>query len=198
MIKLHGFPMSPNTRRVRFMLEELEVPYEFVAVDLMAGEQKTDAFKALNPTARVPVLVDGDYKLWESNAILVYLAEKFPERKLAGDSAVERADVSRWQFMNAAHLSPSISRIFAHTIRLPEDQRLPRIVEESRVEVARCLGPLDAQLAGKDFILGRLTMADIALAPVFSAAPMLNIALPANIQAWFGRMSERAAWKKTG
>lgn len=200
MIELHGFPMSPNTRRVRLMLEELAVPYEFVAVDLMSGAHRGEAFKALNPTMRVPALVDGEVKLWESNAIVLYLAEKMPERRLAGDGAVERAEVAKWMFMNAAHLSPAIARIFAHTIRLPEDQRLPRIVEESRAEVARCLGPLDAQLAGKDFILGRFTAADVALAPTLSAAPMLQIDLSPtpNVKAWMARMSERPAWKKTG
>src|SRR5688572_20149033 len=105
MIELHGFAMSPNTRRARFMLEELEVPYRFVPVDLMTGEQRGEAYRALNPTARVPTLVDGDLKLWESNAILVYLGEKYPERKLLGDGPRERAEVARWMYMNAAHLS---------------------------------------------------------------------------------------------
>src|SRR5262245_33198234 len=110
MIELHGFVMSPNTRRARLMLEELEVPYRFVNVDLMTGEQKGEAYRTLNPTARVPTLVDGDFKLWESNAILVYLAEKHPERKLIGDSPRERGEVARWMYMNAAHLSPSVAR----------------------------------------------------------------------------------------
>lgn len=197
-MELHGFSMSPNTRRARLMLEELELAYTFVDVDLMKGEQKSDAYKALNPTARVPTLVDGTYTLWESNAIVLYLAEKFPSSQLAGEGAVERGDVARWMFMNSAHLSPNVARIFAHTIRLPEDQRIPRLVEEARGEVARSLAALDTQLAGKEFIVGRFTAADVALAPTLSAAPMLQIPLPANVAAWFGRMSERASWKKTG
>lgn len=199
-IELHGFPMSPNTRRARLMLEELEVAYTFVNVDLMKGEQKSEAYKALNPTGRVPALVDGDYRLWESNAIAVYLAEKYPAKKLAGESPVERGDIAKWMFMNSAHLSPNVARIFAHTIRLPEDQRIPRLVEEARAEVARSLAPLDEQLAGKEFLLGRFTMADVALAPTLSAAPMLGIDLAKtpNVAAWFGRMTARESWKKTG
>lgn len=182
------------------MLEELGLPYSLVVVDLMKGEQRGEAYRALNPTGRVPTLVDGDLRLWESNAIILYLADKHPEKKLAGESAEERAEIARWMFMNASHLSPNIARIFAHTIRLPEDQRIPRLVEEARAEVARSLAPLDAQLTGKDYLLGRFTVADVALAPSLSAAPMLGIDLektPA-VAAWMKRMAERPAWKKTG
>jgi glutathione S-transferase len=199
-MELHGFSMSPNTRRARLMLEELGVPYSFVEVNLMAGEQKGDAYRALNPTGRVPTLVDGDLRLWESNAILVYLAELHPEAKLGGETARDKAEIARWMFMNASHLSPSIARIFAHSIRLPEDQRLPRLVEEGRVDVDRSLAPLDAHLAGKEWLVGRYSIADIALAPALSAAPMLGIDLgrTPNIQAWMKRMTERPAWKKLG
>ena len=199
-MQLHGFPMSPNTRRARLMLEELGVAYEFVNVDLMTGEHRGPGYKALNPTMRVPTLVDGDLHLWESNAILVYLAEKHPEGALMGKDAREKGEIARWMYMNAAHLSPSIARIFAHTIRLPEDQRLPRLVDEGRAEVDRCLRPLDEQLAGKEWIMGRFTMADVALAPGLAAAPMLNIDLgkTPNVAAWMKRMAERPAWKKLG
>lgn len=198
MFKLYGFAMSPNSKRARWMLEELELPYESVAIDLMSGEQRGDAYRSLNPTGRVPTLVDGDFRLWESNAIVQYLAESHPGKGLAGESPRERAEIARWVFMNAAHLSPAVSRIFAHTIRLPEEQRIPRLVEESRAEVERCLGPLDAQLAGKEYLVGRFTVADVALAPTIGFAPMLGIDIGrhANIAAWMKRIGERPAWKR--
>jgi glutathione S-transferase len=198
MLKLHGFPMSPNTRRARLLLEELGLPYDFVNVDLMTAEHRGEEYRALNPTMRVPTLVDADFTLWESNAILVYLAEKHASGTLAGDGARERGEIARWMFMNAAHLSPSIARIFAHTIRLPEDKRIPRIAEEGRADVERCLGPLDAQLDGKDWITGRFTIADISIAPALSAAPMLGIDLAPtpNVAAWMQRMADRPSWKK--
>jgi glutathione S-transferase len=197
-MELHGFPMSPNTRRVRLMLEELGLPYTFVNVDLMAGEHRAAPYRALNPTSRVPTLVDGDLRLWESNAVLVYLADKVPAAELGGRDALEKGEIARWMFMNAAHLSPAIARIFAHTIRLPEDKRIPRLVEEGRAEVDRCLAPLDAQLAGKEWIVGRFTIADVSLAPALTAAPMLGIDLARfpNVVAWLARMAERPAWKK--
>lgn len=198
MIKLHGFSMSPNTRRVRVMLEECGEAYDFVDVDLMTAEHKGDAYRALNPTARVPTLVDGDFVLWESNAILEYLAAKHPETKLGPATPRETGEIARWTFMNAAHLSPNIARIFAHTIRLPPEKRIAQIADEGRAEVDRSLVALDAALAGREHLLGRVTIADISIAPTLSAAPMLAIDLARypNVVAWYARMSARPAYKK--
>jgi glutathione S-transferase len=198
MIALHGFPMSPNTRRALVALEECGAPYELAAVDLLSGQQKSDAYKELNPTSRVPTLVEGDFVLWESNAILVYLGERFPGRLYRGNTAEERGDVARWMFMNAAHLSPAVARIFAHTIRLPEDQRNPKLVEEARAELDRCVGPLDAHLAGREYIAAAYGIADLSIAPSLAFAPMLGISLDRwpNVGAWLQRVSSRPAWKK--
>ena len=198
MLKLHGFPMSPNTRRALFALEEHGAAYELVTVDLMSGEQKSPAYLALNPTGRVPALVDGDFVLWESNAILEYLAALYPEKALGPRSARETGEMARWMYMNAAHLSPNVARIFAHTIRLPEAQRLPRIVEEARLEVDRCLGALEARLAGRESLLDRFSLAEIATAPTLSAAPMLGIDLGRfpSVAGWMKRIAARPAWQK--
>lgn len=198
MLDLHGFPMSPNTRRAQLALEETGLPYRLVPVDLMSGAHRGPDYLALNPTGRVPVLVDGDYKLWESNAILEYLAAKAPEKALGPNDARERGELSRWMFMNAAHLSPAMAHIFAHTIRLPEDKRIPQLVENGRAEIERCLGPLDAWLAGRTFILDRLTIADLSIAATLGAAAMIGVDLSKwpNVAAWHGRIRERDAWKK--
>ncbi len=198
MLKLHGFPMSPNTRRALFALEEVEEPYELVAVDLMSGEHKGAAYLALNPTGRVPTLVDGDFTLWESNAILEYLAARSPAKALGPQSPRERGEIARWMFMNAAHLSPNVARIFAHTIRLPEAQRIPRLVDEARAEVDRSLKAVSGRLAGREYLVDRFTIADIAVAPTLGAAPMLGIDLTkfAGVAEWMKRVSERPAWQK--
>ena len=198
MLVLHGFPMSPNTRRALFGLEEHGEAYELVPVDLMSGQQKSAAYLALNPTGRVPTLVDGDLVLWESNAILEYLAARRPEKKLGARSPGEVGEVARWMFMNAAHLSPNVARIFAHTIRLPEDQRLPRLVDEARAEVDRSLKAMAGRLEGRDFLVDHFSIADVAVAPTLSAAPMLGIDLaryPA-VDAWMKRVTGRPAWQK--
>lgn len=197
---LHGFPMSPNTRRALLALEEVGADHRLEPVDLMTGAHKSEAYRRLNPTARVPTLVDGDVVLWESNAILVYLAEKFPDRLWAGKAPAEKGDVARWMFMNAAHLSPSMARIFAHTIRLPEDQRLPRIVEESRAEVDRCLAAVELHLkeTGSEHLGGPFGIADLSIAPSLGFASMLGIALDKypSVAAWLARVQARPSWKK--
>jgi glutathione S-transferase len=198
MLKLHGFPMSPNTRRALFGLEEYGEAYELVVVDLMAGAQKSPAYLALNPTGRVPTLVDGDLVLWESSAILEYLAARHPDAGLGPKSARDVAEIARWMYMGAAHLSPNVARIFAHTIRLPEDQRIPRLVDEARVEVDRSLRALAGRLEGREYLLGPFSIAEIALAPTLGAAPMLGIDLgrfPA-VADWMKRITARPAWKK--
>ncbi len=191
--------MSPNTKRAMFGLEEAGLPYEVVTVDLMSGEQKGDAYRGLNPTARVPTLVDEDFVLWESNAILEYVAALAPAKRLGGENAKERAAIARVTFMTAAHLSPAVARIFAHTIRLPEDQRNPKVVEESRAEVDRSLVALEGFLKGNEFLAcGRLTVADLAVFPVLANAGMLRIDLAQypEVTAWTLRMGQRPAWKK--
>jgi glutathione S-transferase len=198
MIKIHGFMMSPNVRRALVMLEECGLPYEVVPVDLMSGEQRSPAYLALNPTGRVPTMVDGDFVLWESNAILEYLAARHPEAKLGGQSPRDTGEIARWMYMGAGHLSPNAARIFAHTIRLPPEKRIPQIVEDARVEVDRSLRAMEGQLTLRDYLVDRFTIADIALAPSLASAAMLSIDLKPfpRVSAWLERITSRPSWKK--
>src|SRR5712692_11942441 len=102
-MKLYHFP-SPNPQKVTFALSELGLEYEMVPVDLAKGEQRKPEFLAVNPFGRVPVLVDGDLTLPESQAILAYLGEK--TGRLWPGSIAGRADALRWLFFLAQELSP--------------------------------------------------------------------------------------------
>lgn len=198
-MKLYGFPMSPNSRRAQLTLEEIGVAYEYVAVDLASGAHKGPEYLAINPFGRVPTLVDGDFTLWESHAILEYLAAKHPEAGLGPKTPVERGEISRWMFLNAAHFGPANAAIFAHTIRLPEDQRIPKLAENGRAEATRIFGVLDAALAGKTFLVGeRVTLADLSIAPAAAFAPMLGLDLSTypNVTAWIERLKSRPSFKK--
>jgi glutathione S-transferase len=197
-MKLYGFPMSPNTQRARFALEEVGVGYTFELVDLMAGAQREPAYLAINPAGRVPCLVDDDgFSLFESNAILVYLAAAHPDKHLDGTTPRERAEVARWMFLGCAHLGPPVQQIFAHTMRLPPEKRLPQVVETARADLDRSLKVLEQRLAKVPYLAGdAFSIADISVTPILSAAPMLGIDLSAfpSVGAWLGRVRARPAW----
>src|SRR5688572_6080932 len=102
-MRLHVFPHSNNAVAVLAVVHHLELPVELVMVDLLRGAQKTPAFTALNPNQRMPVLEDGAFVLWESNAIAQYLAAQRPASGLWPTDPARQADVSRWQFWQTAH-----------------------------------------------------------------------------------------------
>lgn len=198
-MKLYGFPMSPNTQRARFGLEEADIAYAFERVDLMSGEHKAPPYLAINPGGRVPTLVDGEFKLFESNAILEYAAAMNPAKRLGPENPRERAELSRWMFFGTAHVGPHVQAIFAHTIRLPPEKRLPQLVETARMELGRSLHLLDARLSHHEWLGGdRFTIADCSIAPTLSAAGMLQIDLSPfkHFSAWLGRVGARPAWAR--
>src|SRR5262249_21731615 len=99
-MKLYGFPPSPNTWKARAVAAHLGIPLELELVDLT--KPRTPAYLALNPTGRTPTLVDGDFVLWESTAIMQYIASQKPN-SLWPDDARTRADIMRWQSWQIAH-----------------------------------------------------------------------------------------------
>jgi glutathione S-transferase len=197
--------MSPNVRRVLIVLEEVGAPYELVPVDLMSGAQRSPEYLALNPNGRVPTLeVDDDPSgqrllLWESHAIVQYLAARYPAARLDGERPGEKGEIAKWLFLNAAHFGPALSHVFAHSIRLPEEQRIPKLVEAGRAEANKILGILEGALGGRETLVAeRVTLADLAYAPSLLFAPMLGIELArfANVTAWLERLKQRPSIRK--
>jgi len=201
-MKLHFHPLSGNSRRVRLVAAHLQIPLEQVVVDLVTGEQRGEAHRALNPNARVPVLEDDGFVLWESRAIMVYLTEKVADQTLLPAEARGRAEVNRWLFWCAAHMAP------ANTILVQENMvKGIRGQKADPAEVARgealftqSATVLDAQLAGRSWVcLDRLTLADFSIAASFALAgpARFPMASYANLRAWLERVQELDAWKRT-
>ena len=158
MIEVHAFA-TPNSVKVLIALEELGLPYDLKPVNVRKGEQKTEAFFALNPNGKVPVLVDDGFILTESAAILVYLAEK--TGKLLPQDSVSRARVFEQLFFHASGLSPAFGNAGFFKRSSPE----PQPIAEARftTEAERLLGLLDVKLASQPFVAGEeFTIADIA------------------------------------
>jgi glutathione S-transferase len=161
MLTLHDYPASANCFKVRMLLSQLGRPYERVHVDIFAGDSQTDAYLALNPAGRTPLLVTeaGD-PIPESGAILLYLAEGTP---FLPDDPVERAHVHAWMFFEQNLLEPNVgtARFWRLTGR---DGERPEAFARHLEAGAAALAVLERGLEGREFLVGgRYTVADCAL-----------------------------------
>jgi glutathione S-transferase len=180
MIKLYG---GARTRAsiVQWYLEEMRLEYDYISLDLQAGEHRQPEYLAINPAGKVPAIVDGDLKLWESGAILLYLSDKYD---VAVETPEQRAELAQWVLFANATFGPGV------------------FVEASRErEMPRLLTMLNQHLEARSFILGdRFSVADVAVGAFLAYMPiMLKIGFddyPA-ISAYLKRLMERPAFQKT-
>jgi len=160
-MKLYTNLFSPNARKVHAVAHELGIALETHTVNLRAGEQRTPDYLALNPNGKVPTLVDGDTVLWESNAIMCYLAGK-RDTELWPKSA-KRYDILRWMFWEANHLTRALNQIFGEKF-FNRDNPDQRIIERANKSFRKYATILDANLADKPYVTGDApTLADFAI-----------------------------------
>ncbi len=200
-MKLYNADLSPNALRVRAVAFELDIDLEIIDVDVFKGETKTEEYLALNPNGKVPVLVDGDFVLWESRAINVYLAGVKPERNLYPEDLKSRALVDQWSYWQAIHLGPAMQRIAFERMLKPMfgmGETDETAVEQQLKDIAQFLPVLDGALAGKEWIVGDLSLADFALASTFIYRDPCRILLgeTANVDAWIKRLEALPSWQK--
>ncbi|MGH7105312.1 MAG: glutathione S-transferase family protein [Steroidobacteraceae bacterium] len=202
-MRLYHHPYSFNARRAVMTALHLGAPVELVFVDLQKGEQRQPQFLKLNPNHRVPVLEDDGFVLWESHAIMQYLADKTPRQTLYPTDTRSRADVNRWLFWSGQHFSPAIGILnWEHVIKgiLGLGAADPAEVRRGEQLVREFAGVLDAHLGGRDWICGEaLSLADIAVAtPLAATVPArLPVTDLPNLQRWLARMQTLDVWKKT-
>jgi glutathione S-transferase len=163
-MKLYEFGPSRSIR-VRWTLQELGVEFESVIVNLRTGEQRAPEFLKINPAGRLPVLIDGDVVLTESVAIVLYLAEKHPNKRLIPSDLVSRAQMYRWLLFAATELEQPLWRIARHSVIYPEDRRLPAEIALAREDFAEVAQVIEAHMRGREFVVGdTVTVADFVLA----------------------------------
>ena len=180
MLKLYGGARS-RASIIQWYLEELEVPYEFVLLDMQAGEHLQPEFLKINPMGKVPAIVDGDFQLWESGAILLYLVEKYGKTAY---SLEEKAIFTQWVLFANSTLAAGL---FTEANR---ENEMPRL-----------LTPLNETFAKQPFLLGNdFTVADVAVGSMLSYIPILLkldlSAYPAIVN-YIQSMSERPAFQKS-
>lgn len=202
-MKLYMNVTSPNVRRVRLTAAVLGLALDEESLDFAKGDQKKPAYLALNPNGAVPTLVDGDFVLTESRAIMQYLASKKPESGLLPTDERRRADVTRWQFWDAVHFSPLLGTVtFQKLIKPMFGMGEPDLakIEEALTGFRRFAAVLDERLAGRTYVVGdSLTLADLTLACSLMYVDKAGVPLDAfpNVAAWLSRITALDAWKRT-
>jgi glutathione S-transferase len=201
-IRLYEIVGSPNARRVTAVAHELGIDVEFVPQDWRKGDTRKPEFLAMNPNGKVPVLQDGDFVLWESNAILVYLAELKPEKKLLPQDPKGRANVLRWMFWQAAHFEPPCGTVTMERVfktmggGQPDQATLDRVLPD----LDKYAKVLDGQLAKTEFVASNeLTIADFSIAAslVYRQPAQIDLTPYPHVQKWMERMEARESWKKS-
>ena len=200
-MKLYGFPPSPNTRKVQAVAVHLGIALEFEFVDITKGASRTPQFLALNPGGRTPVLVDGDFKLWESNAIMQYLASKKKNTLWPEDERV-RADVARWQFWQVAHWHEGCGGfLWENMVKkfLLGGETDAAALRRAEAAFHRDAPMLDAHLSSREYLVEALTLADFAVASYlhYAAPAQLPLERYRNIQRWYARIEALPAWGET-
>lgn len=179
--------------RVHWALREMGIPYDTKAVDFAKGEHKAPPFLAINPMGQVPVIdVDG-FVLPESVAITQYLAMKFAPAML-GATPEAQAQALRWSIWCMINLNPSFGTLAS--VKWTGKELAPETKEEKMSTLAKYLPILDAQLAGKEFLLGAFGIADVNVRPTLQYGEMIGFDFSSypNVTAWMARCAARPAY----
>jgi glutathione S-transferase len=202
-MRLYYHPFSVNSRRALMTAAHLGIELLLDKVDLPKRQQHTTWFLQINPNGRVPVLDDDGFVLWESRAIMQYLADKTPGQTLSPLEPRHRAQMNRWLFWDAAHFSPGVGiLLYENLVKGLIGAGAPDRAEVERGErlVARFAPVLDAHLEGRTWVAGEgVTLADLSLAAPLTFAQQAAVPLEAyaNVTAWLARVRALDAWQKT-
>jgi glutathione S-transferase len=178
------------------MLEELGLDYELIEIDHRADETKTEAYAAINPNQHIPTLVDGDFVLWESMAINLYLADKHDGglKPKSVEAAGKTYQWTFWGMMETEHLFLTALR---HRWMYPEQHRKPQRADEAEAALQKPLRILNDALAGRSYLVAEaFTVADLNLAALVAWGRRAEVSLSAyaNIEPWLEACLSRPAW----
>ncbi len=199
MMKIWGRTNSINVQKVLWCCAELGLEYERVDAGMAFGVNDTPEYKAMNPNGLVPTIDDGGFILWESHAIVRYLARKHGTGTLWPNDARAAADADRWMEWYSTTLWLNLRPIFHNLVRTPVEKRNMGEVEEARKRLAANFGILDKHLAGRDYLAGQsFTVADIPMGVASYRWFNLPLERPAmaNVERWYRRLCERPAFKQ--
>jgi glutathione S-transferase len=202
-MQLHTTKGSPNSRKVIAVIEHVQLAVEFEYHDIFSGALRQPSYLAINPNAKVPTLVDGDFVLWESNAIMQYLAQKAGDQQLLPSDARQRADVTRWQLWESTYFNAAFGALAFETVAKPKrgiGAPDDAVISTAMTQLARLAPVLDQHVKGRRYLVGeQLTVADYSMMTFegyrditpFEWRPF------AHINAYFDRLRDSPAWVRS-
>ena len=203
-IEIYAFPPSPRAFKAIAVANHLGLDVTIRALDFSKGEHKTPDYAALNPNMLMPTLKDGDYVLWESNAIMQYLAGKKPQSGLLPSDERGRLDVTRWQFWDLAHWDPAVALLLIEKFVKPKMLGVNDVDEAAIVRGTemfhRAATMLDRHLQGRKYVTGdALTLADFAIgAPLnYAGEGCFPLDQYGEIRRWHAGLMTLPAWQQT-
>ena len=198
-ILLYGRHTSYNVQKVLWLLEELEVEYRHIQLGGKFGGTETEEFKELNPMKKVPVLVDGNKVVWESNTILRYLIRSYGDGGWKEEDTYLQSKFERWMDWSQSKFEPAFVGVFWGYYRTPANRRNMNEVKESIDLCMDCLAKLDEQLKDNRYVIGdKLTLADITTGIfIYRLVEIdLNIKLPEYVAGWYERLKDSRGYGK--
>ncbi len=194
MLKIWGRLTSVNVQKVVWCADELGLEYVRIDAGGQYGLVNTPEYRAMNPNGLIPVIDDGGFVLWESNAIVRYFAARYGVSSLWPADVQERAFADRWMDWQAVSLNPGIGPAFIQLIRTVPEKRDLTVIENARIDTEKKLGVLNAHLATREYVAGsRFTMGDIPLG--CSVDRWFKLPLPReshpHVERWYAGLRER-------
>lgn len=197
-MKLYHCTRSRSTR-IRWLLEELALPYELVELPFPPSGPLKDELQRINPLGRIPTLVDGDLVLIESGAMVQHILERHAGGRLQPPAdSPERGEFLNWMHYAEGSLMVPVGVLVRQLLFTPEDQRNIEQIRDARAQCLRLLQPIEQALAGRQYLLGEFSGADCMLGYSVHLTDLLKVVddtMP-NVQAYLERIRQRGAWEK--
>jgi glutathione S-transferase len=197
MIQIYGSPKS-SAGRCFLMLEECALNYQIMPLDMGSKEHKAEHFLKLNPNGKVPCIIDDGFVLWESAAIVQYLAQKYKPEML-GASLQDKALVQQWSFWTMTEAQPPLVDILIQKVFMPEEKRDNALIARCEKKLPNLFAVLEHGLKASKYLVGdTYSVADVMVASATNLALGLGIDFTPypNIKSWMAEISSRPAWRK--
>lgn len=195
-MKLYDHPLSGNCYKARLLLSHLGVDYEKVRVELFEGEHKTESFTSINPNQKIPVLIDGDYTIWESNAVAIYIAKKYSPNIYFSDIPEEFGRIIQWSIFGKTSIDPYLAVSRYYLKFLGEGNFDQTQLESLQEQGNSSLRIMDSHLSENDFLAGNYSVADMCCYPYILLANEggIDISVFTNVENWCRRIESQPGY----